>query len=241
MSSAQTFFFALSGGILPALLWLWFWLQEDRLHPEPRRLIFLSFIWGMFMVLFAYPLERFAQGFIFKIYPPHLFAWSQTLLIVAWAVIEELLKFIAAYRSGLSKKEDDEPIDPLIYLITAALGFAALENSLFLLNVFSNGTTFDSIVTGNLRFVGATLLHVISSAMIGIALGFSFCKSRKTRVAYCIGGILTAICLHSIFNLFIMRSENNNIFIVFTFVWAAVVALLAIFEKIKKINKCYRV
>jgi RsiW-degrading membrane proteinase PrsW (M82 family) len=45
--------YALLSGILPALLWLWFWLKEDNLHPEPRSLLIGSFIAGMIVVVFA--------------------------------------------------------------------------------------------------------------------------------------------------------------------------------------------
>jgi len=45
-------FFAFVGGLLPALLWLWFWLRED-LHPEPRRILLLTFTAGMVMAIVA--------------------------------------------------------------------------------------------------------------------------------------------------------------------------------------------
>src|SRR3989344_3571414 len=90
----KTFILALLGGILPALLWLWFWLREDRLHPEPRRLIILSFLSGMGIVFLALPAEHWIEQF----------AKSTIALIVAWSAIEELLKLAGAYFSGLHNK-----------------------------------------------------------------------------------------------------------------------------------------
>ena len=43
-NTPDRFFLALTFGILPALLWLWFWLHEDRLHPEPRKTIMFMFL-----------------------------------------------------------------------------------------------------------------------------------------------------------------------------------------------------
>ena len=38
------FAIAFLAGLIPALFWLWFWLREDKAHPEPRALIATSFI-----------------------------------------------------------------------------------------------------------------------------------------------------------------------------------------------------
>ena len=226
LPSAQTFLFAFLGGILPACLWLWFWLQEDRLHPEPRGLILLSFLAGMAAVVIAYPLEKFTQGFNL----------APAITIIVWAITEELLKYGAAYRSALRKSACDEPVDALIYLITVALGFAALENSLFLITVIAQGDIATSIVTGNLRFIGAGLLHILSSAMIGTAIALSYYKTRARGIIYRLAGVVTAVVLHSIFNLFIMKGDKVNTFIVFYFVWAAIIILLVAFEKVKQIS-----
>jgi len=52
------------GGILPALIWLWFWLKEDKENPEPKGLLFLTFILGMIAVIIILPLEKIASGLI---------------------------------------------------------------------------------------------------------------------------------------------------------------------------------
>ena len=227
MPSPEQLFFALAGGILPALLWLWFWLHEDRLHPEPRGRIVSAFLAGMGAAVLAYPLERF------------VLSWKPTLLIIfiSWAVIEELVKFSAAYFSALRSKDDDEPIDPVMYLITAALGFAALENTLYLLGIGMEGDVFRSVVMGNFRFVGATLLHVLSAGIAGIALGFSFYKPKMVRVLAGAGGLCTAIILHTLFNVIIIGSKPSSTFIVFLFVWLALTLLLAAFEKLKQLER----
>ena len=95
------------------------------------------------------------------------------LLVTLFApVIEEVLKFIFAYILVLRSKDDNEPIDPIIFMITTALGFAAIENMLFLIDPITSNNLHLSIYTGNLRFIGAMLLHTVSSATIGIFIGF---------------------------------------------------------------------
>ena len=46
---------ALVGGLLPAFLWLFFWLREDKEHPEPKGLLFFTFLAGMSTVILVLP------------------------------------------------------------------------------------------------------------------------------------------------------------------------------------------
>ena len=230
--SASTLFFALSGGILPALLWLWFWLQEDRLHPEPRGMIIRTFIAGMIAVPVVLPLEQFIQK---------TYGFDITLVVLLWACAEELFKFGAAYFAAFDTKEYDEPIDSVVYMLTAALGFAAMENTFFLFTSISGTNIVQSLITGNLRFIGATLLHVLSSGSVGFFMGISFCKNWFTKKIYLVFGIVLAILLHTLFNIYIMNSSGTNIFIVFCFVWVAILLLIAGFEKVKRIKECYMI
>ena len=219
-------FFALSGGIFPALLWLFFWLHEDSVHPEPRGLIALLFGAGMLMVLIALQLERSAMLYVAAGLP----------LIFVWAGIEEVLKYGAAYFVALKSRFFDEPIDAVIYLIVVALGFAALENSLFLLSTFSKSGLADGLANEELRFIGASLLHVISSASIGIAAALSFYRDWFLRKTAFLLGLIAAISLHTIFNFFIMKDNGDNLFLVFGFVWVVAVIFILIFEKIKRMG-----
>lgn len=225
--SSSTIFFASIGGILPALFWLWFWLREDKLHPEPRSRLLLSFLAGMVVVLFVYPFQKYAYG-----------SFGLGILTLSiWASLEEIAKYIAAYISGLHSKEFNEPIDALIYMITAALGFSALENALFLINPIISSNITQSIATGNMRFMGASLLHVVTSGIIGYCIGHEFFRGRTAKTLWTIGGILLAITLHTIFNFFIIYQNGSATFLIFAFVWIGAITLMLLFEKVKKLKK----
>jgi protease PrsW len=221
------YFYAFLSGLLPALLWLWFFLHEDKKRPEPRSLILLTFIAGMIAVIFVLPIERFFYG---------IFNTIDTKLLITWATTEEVFKYIAAAIVVLWRKAVDEPIDAMIYMITVALGFAALETTLFLFDPISKGQITESIVTGNLRFLGASLLHVLSSSMVGAALALSFYRKSQYKRMYLLAGLILAIVLHTAFNLLILESTENTIVYVFGFVWLGIIAVLILFEKIKHIK-----
>ncbi|MEX0909868.1 MAG: PrsW family glutamic-type intramembrane protease [Candidatus Paceibacterota bacterium] len=225
--STETIIFAFLGGLLPALLWLWFWLKEDALHPEPRRYITLTFIAGILTVPLVLP---------FQIAVYNNFT-DPTLMIILWAGIEEVMKFVIAYIVALNQRFVDEPIDMVIYMITVALGFAAAENALFIFHPLTDGNTLVSIITGNLRFIGSTLLHVFASATIGVMLGFAFYKGTLKRFYATMIGIILATALHTLFNFFIIEDNGKYTFLVFATVWAAIIMLILMFERIKRIYK----
>ncbi len=221
-----TLFYALLGGVLPAILWLWFWLKEDNKKPEPTGIIILSFIAGMAAVIIVLPIEKIA----FKIFS------DQTVLLLSWSMIEEIIKFSAIFVVALQSRYFDEPVDALVYMITVALGFAALENSMFLIGPLTSGNFVETFLTGNMRFMGATLLHTVTSASIGIAMGLSFYKGRITKTLSVLIGMTVAIVLHTLFNFFIINN-NGNTFTVFLFLWIAIIVVILFFEKVRRIKK----
>lgn len=224
--STNTIFLASIGGILPALFWLWFWLKEDRLNPEPKRTIAFTFLSGMLIV----PLAFYAQKYTESFFPGNY-------RIICWSFIEEALKLIAAYFVAIRTAQCDEHIDPMIYLITVALGFSAIENTLFLISDIGSNNLISGLITGNLRFIGASLLHVLASGAIGVFISFSFDSSKLSKILHTLFGLLVAVIYHSIFNIFIMKSNNWGAFMVFCFVWVSIFMLLAAFEKIKNLEK----
>ncbi len=239
MPITQTVIFAFLGGLLPVVVWLSFWLREDDAHPEPNKYLVRSFVYGMLAV----PVALAAQLFI-----NHFFLGDQDITKVAqfapltaltmltvWAITEELAKYAAAYHGGLKHKSDDEPMDDVIYMITAALGFAALENALFLFGPILSGNTELAIATGNMRFIGATLLHVAASSFIGIFRAFSHFKLNEVKEQYAWTGIILAITLHALFNFFIMM-HTDSLFLAFSGVWILMVGIIFIFERIKAIH-----
>lgn len=220
----EVFLFSLVGGIIPSIIWLLFWLREDKRRPEPRGLIMLAFLGGMLAVPLVIPFQQWTLN-----------EGSQFATFLSWATLEEVFKFVAAYLIVLRLKEDNEPIDPIIYMMTVALGFAALENAIFLFKPLLQGQYNESLITGNIRFIGASLLHTISSATIGIAMGLSFYREKWIKGLYLFFGIIVAIALHTAFNLFIIKENSGITFATLGFVWIAIVILMLFFEKVKRV------
>lgn len=227
LKNPKTLLLAILSGAIPAIFWLWFWLrQEDHEEHEPIGLIIISFFLGSLIVFIAIWMEKYSIHFID----------NKTWQIIIWATIEELLKFIGVAVIIFGNRNIDEPIDYPMYFIATALGFAAFENILYLLNLFNVSGAIVGMLTGNLRFLGSTLLHAMSSAMIGSALGLSF-YLKQYRIIYLFIGIMCAVVLHSVFNFFIMKGSGENFLSVFGFLWVVTIINILIFEKLKRMGK----
>lgn len=221
------FVIALLAGTVPAVLWLFFWLREDEHGDhEPAGLVFLTFVTGMIAVILVLPIQKFISALPLQ----------HTTHIVLWAASEEFLKY-AAFIIIMSKSTHlSEPVDYPIYLITASLGFAALENAMYLIHPVAVDDATVSFLTGNLRFLGSTLLHSVTSGIIGISIGLAFFKLRGTRTFYTLLGLAAAITLHSVFNFFIMQKNGENFLQVFGFLWVVTIIIMLLFEKLRRMG-----
>jgi len=216
------------GGIIPCIFWLVFWLREAHETPEPPRIILACFIGGMISTLLVLPIE----------YAISLFYTDSMSLpsITLWAFSEEAVKLGVCWFIALRTRFEVHPIDAVIYMVTVALGFAAFENTMYLLTPLLDGDTVNTLVLGNLRFIGATLLHTLCSGTIGVFIAFAFFKKTHLKEEYALVGLIVAGVLHTLFNFFILKDEGAQAFLVFSSVWLLIMMLIVVIEKVKTIT-----
>jgi RsiW-degrading membrane proteinase PrsW (M82 family) len=211
--------------LLPSFAWLVFYLGEDP-HPEPKRLIALAFLAGIVAGLFVIVIERFFNEAMTRINVEEFSIIS----LLGLALIEELMKFGAAYFAVNKDPRFTEPIDAMIYAIVAALGFATLEN-IGTIALGPQQTAFTAAIfqTSSLRFVGATLLHSLASGIVGYHWALGIIRGKVAR--YLASGLVIAAILHAVFNYLILNYEN----IAYSVVFLVVVGFFVLvdFEKIK--------
>ncbi len=218
---------AIFWGMLPALAWLVFWIRnEEKENREPLWAIVLVFIIGMLSVFVAIPLEKLVEPYIN----------NPTTLTLVWAGIEEFVKYLAIILIVHSGNLAKDPIDWAIYFIIGALGFAGLENILFLMNPEIVNESTLKLITGNLRYLGSTLLHAVSTGIVGIGLGLSYYQNWKNKNSYLWGGLIAATLLHGMFNLFIINSSDREFFRVFGFLWVVSIISILLLEKLRRLK-----
>jgi RsiW-degrading membrane proteinase PrsW (M82 family) len=238
MSPITIFILAFIASAIPIIIWLWFLEHEDK-HPEPLKLTILAFIGGMIAVVAVIPFEKWVVGF-FGYNPASkdtLIIILTSITIVLWSFLEEIFKLLAAFFLVLIRAENDEPIDSMMYLIATALGFATLENTLYIFRPLLLGNLFNAVAISNFRFFGATILHTIASSVIGASLALAYYKAPRFKKWYVLMGIIVATALHASFNLSIIYLDETRSSVAFYGVWIVFVGVLLIFEKVKQLTK----
>jgi RsiW-degrading membrane proteinase PrsW (M82 family) len=217
--------FSIFLALIPGFAWLVFYLKEDT-HPEPKRLVALAFLAGIIAGIFAIIIERFFNQAVAGTGIEEFSIIS----LLGLALIEELLKFSAAYFSVNKDPRVTEPVDAMIYAIVAALGFATLENIGTLVFVPHQMAFAAALVeTSSLRFMGATLLHALASGIVGYYWALGIVRGKIVR--HLASGLAIAAILHAAFNYLILNYENISYSVIFL----AIVGLFVLidFEKIK--------
>ena len=209
--------------LIPGIFWLWFYRRQDK-KPEPMKLLFKVFFWGMLATIPAIVLEL-AVDFIVPFSQSQNFTVIVLSTLFVVAPIEEYLKYIVVREKIFKHKEFDQAVDGIIYAIVAALGFASFEN---ILVIFSEG---ESAIL--LRFATATLMHALTSGIIGFYMGLAkFSPDRKKSLIR--QGIIIAIILHSLYNIIAITDTP------LTFVLLAVLLLIMYFMLSKGIKEMQR-
>jgi len=230
-----TLFLASLCGILPTALWLVFFLWQDIKKPEPLRWIFLFFLLGMLITPFVWLLEDFFITLLQIDITGFLPFFVSAFLYLGIAGIEELAKFFTASLALKKNKHFDEAIDAMIYLIVLSLGFGVVENILISYQEVSSGGHFVSALQLiSLRFIGANLLHALSSGLIGFFWALKLVTGKKKYLGI---GLILGILLHWAFNLAIINAAGDAVFSISLILFLVGIFILWAFDVLKQIHK----
>ena len=201
----MAFLGALFFGFVPMFIFAAFVNWLDRYEKEPKLLLGSAFVWGVVIAGGgAYILNTVFGIGIYVLTGSESAADFGTTSIVA-PIIEEGLKGLAVLVVFLLfRKEFDSILDGIVYGAITAMGFAAIENVLYIYrNGFQEGgwEGFWFLVIVRVALVG--WMHPFFTAFTGI--GFAIARlSRNTLVKIIAvpAGYITAVLLHSFHNTF---------------------------------------
>ena len=230
-------------GLLPSLSWLAYYLRKDA-HPEPKRMVIKIFLWGAAITL---PVFFVQIGLAYLLALTNFGPLAKSLIywFLVIALSEEFFKYLVIKIKVINSPDLDEPLDIMLYMVISALGFAALENVLYLFSPTSQ-MPFSTLVNRTLmvsliRFIGATFLHTLCSATIGYSLAISFCEVKRKYQSIA-AGIIMATLLHGLYDFSIITlSGYLRIAIPVVVIFTLAFLVFSGFENLKKLKSVCKI
>ncbi len=190
--------------VLPSIILIWYFRRQDR-FPEPIGIMMMTFFLGVLSVIPILVIALSFQSWGTALFPgmasSALGLAAFTAFVLA-AIPEETLKY--AVLTGYSAKRSafEEPMDGLVYGVCASLGFATLENILYV------GLT-GNINVAILRSVTAVPCHACLGAIMGYYVGMGKFADRATLASWRRKAWLIPVLLHGLYDLPLMWMANK--------------------------------
>ena len=217
--------------VLPSVVLGYYVYKKDKIEPEPAGLLAKLFIFGALTIIPGIILELILVGVL----EPIGISEDSGLLglflyfLIGVGLVEEGCKWFVLKATTWNNKEFDHIFDALVYAVFASLGFATIENILY---VFQNG-----LYTGLLRAV----LSVPGHAFFGVYMGYYYgiakqCQMNNNTRLYkdnLIKSIMIPTLIHGLFD-FLLSTEYEEIIVLY-FVLVIFLYVTA-FVKIKRFS-----
>lgn len=225
--------YLLVAAVLPIFLLCFFVYKKDP-HNEPGKLLAKIFALGFFSAIPIFFIELFLDT-IFPTEGVSSFILIFINVFVSVALVEEGFKWLVTMFFGYKNKEFDEIYDVIVYAVFASLGFACIENILY---VCTKGL-------GNA--ILRALLSVPGHMCFGVIMGYFLAKAKVGKMNKNSGiytrNMLLSIFLptlaHTLYDAFIFYAQYNilSILIFFMFDVAMVVICILTVNKMSKIQQ----
>ncbi len=176
--------------LAPVVAIIWYILFLDQLNKEPVKMLVLTFLFGILSVLPAILLEIFGGKLLGEINSLPK-AWFQAFIVVGLS--EELAKYFFLRKYVFSKPYFDEPYDGIVYAIMISMGFAAIENVMY---VMQGGTAV--AIT---RMFTAVPAHASFAVLMGYWVGRAKMEN-KPQLNWL--GLGSAVLFHGLYDFFLL-------------------------------------
>ena len=211
--------------ILPSILIILFFVYSDR-FKEPRGEDLKVFFYGILITIPAYFLNTYLDAFWYN-----NFRVSEGLIssFLTAAPVEEGLKLSILYFFVYKMKDFNEPIDGIVYGVTASLGFATLEN-FYYVYLLADYFETSSMSLAILRSFSAVPAH----AVFGVFMGYFFMKYAFIKKGdNLFFAFVVPFVLHGCYNLFVA----SNFIVSLGLILISWVIGLRLFSRLKKIQQ----
>lgn len=199
--------------LAPGLAIMIFVYWKDKLDKEPRRLLILAFLLGCFSILPAIILNLFLS-LVLNVEVSQSMSVTFAYAFFVVALSEEFSKFILLRGVLFPRPQFDEPYDGITYSVMIGMGFATLENVMYVFGAE------DGYRVGWMRAFTAVPAHATFAVAMGYFAGLAKFNAEK-KFIYLLSGLLLAVFLHGFYD-FLLMQKNYPIIAFGAFVSVAI-------------------
>lgn len=201
-------FFSFLIAVAPVILIGLYIYNKDQ-NKESKKFLFKLFVFGILSCIPVVILGTIIRS-LFPSEDSMNIIQMFLYVFISIALLEEFCKWLFLYISSYNYREYDSTYDMIVYASFIALGFACLENILYVSSL--------GIVTGLVRAVSAVPGHVCDGILMGYYLSLSKINSingnNKASKKYKILSIVIPVITHGIYD-FCLFWDSNLLFVCF--------------------------
>jgi protease PrsW len=188
--------------LAPTIAIIFYIIGKDKYNKEPFLNLFISFLLGVLSTLPAFLLQTVISKMLSSYYAPGTILYLLFFAFFAVGLSEEGSKYMMLRLYAYRQKAFDEPLDGIIYGVMVSMGFATLENIVY---VSQHG-----FQTAILRMFLSVPAHACFGVIMGYYIGLA--KFNKTKASfYKRGGLILAIFFHGSFDFFLFLQQNEQV------------------------------
>lgn len=233
MSEIFYYIFLTLSAILPPLIFLTIIWIVDKIEKEPKLIIFALFSLGALSCIPIAFTEIILGFFNFFTEDTLIYAFVDNFAVVAFS--EEMGKFIILFLITWFSKHFNYKYDAIVYAVAVSLGFATLENILYVLS--SQLTEQNGLEVAILRMLLAIPGHFTDGVFMGLFYGIAKEFHHKKKTSYTIltlfASCFVPICIHGFYDFCLSASDIFMLIFIPFIIIVDVIAIILIIVSIK--------
>ena len=200
--------------ILPSLVLVFYIFRKDRLHPEPPKQLMKAFTWGVVAGILAMGTSAFLMSLgLHSGSPEESFSTNLSLAFWGAGFPEELCKLLVLWLFLRRCADFDEHVDGIVYAVCVGMGFAALENCLYVFAELYHGdhVSWADAVTGTLQLsITRGLLSVPGHFGFAVLMGYFYSCAHfrpERKGEYMIWALVAPVIAHTLFDFILFETS----------------------------------
>lgn len=211
-------FAVFSASLAPTLALMSFFYLKDKFEAEPLSAVLRAFLYGALLV---FPIMFIQYAFTAEGIGQQTFIKSFLLT----GLMEEFFKWFVFVYTVYRYNKFDTVYDGIVYGVSISLGFATIENILYLI---SYGVEYA---------IGRALFPVSSHALFGVLMGFyigkaQIFKTKKNRMLFV--GLTFPVLIHGLYDFILVTVQQNWIYFLIPFM---IILWMYGMKKVKQANQ----